>query len=119
MCAHSDAGDSVRVSLKVIALTAFFVSASAHLAATQTSRPTAVTCDNYARNYSNQASRQGQVLRRGAAGSLLGLGIGSIAGAAGTGAAVGAAVGVIGGGLRRSSTADRMYDAAYHDCMNR
>jgi hypothetical protein len=85
--------------------------------AAQSSRPSASSCDNYARNYANQASRQGQVLRRGAAGSLVGLGIGSIVGASGTGAAVGAAIGMIGGGMRRSSTADRMYDAAYQDCM--
>jgi hypothetical protein len=107
------------VSLKVATITALFVCVLPYAARTQTSRPSAVACDNYARNYANQESRQGQVLRRGAAGSLLGLGIGSIAGAGGTGAAVGAAVGIIGGGLRRNSTADRMYDAAYHDCMNR
>jgi len=109
----------VGASLKVITFAALFLCAWSHLADAQSSRPSAVACDNYARNYANQASRQGQVLRRGAAGSLLGLGIGSIAGAGGTGAAVGAAVGMIGGGLRRSSTADKMYDASYHDCMNR
>jgi hypothetical protein len=79
----------------------------------------AVTCDNYARSYASQSSRQGQVLRGGAVGSLVGLGLGSIAGAGGVGAAVGATVGVIGGGMRRSSTADKMYNAAYQDCMSR
>jgi hypothetical protein len=85
----------------------------------QTSRASAVTCDNYARSYANQSSRQGQVLRGGAVGSLVGLGLGSIAGAGGVGAAVGATVGVIGGGMRRTSTADQMYNAAYRDCMSR
>jgi len=40
------------------------------------SRPSSVTCDSYARNYAANASRQGQVLRGGAVGSLVGLGIG-------------------------------------------
>ena len=80
-------------------------------------QPSAVACDHYARAYSNNASRQGQVLRGGAVGSLVGLGIGSIAGAAGAGAAIGAGIGIIGGGIRRVSTADRMYNAAYRDCM--
>jgi hypothetical protein len=52
-----------------------------------------------------------------AVGSLVGLGIGAIAGGAGVGAAIGAGVGLIGGGARRQSTADRMYNAAYQDCM--
>lgn len=82
------------------------------------SRPSSVTCDSYARNYAANASRQGQVLRGGAVGSLVGLGIGSITGAAGAGAAIGAGIGVIGGGIRRTSTADRMYNAAYDDCMS-
>ena len=33
------------------------------------------------------------------------------------GAAVGATVGLIGGGSRRRETANRMYNAAYQDCM--
>ena len=52
-----------------------------------------------------------------AAGSLVGLGIGAIGGAAGAGAAIGAGIGIIGGGIRRVSTGDRMYNAAYQDCM--
>ena len=79
--------------------------------------PSAMACDSYARNYSENSSRQGQVLRGAAVGSLLGLGIGAIAGASGVGAAVGAGVGMIGGGARRQATAQRMYDAAYQDCM--
>jgi hypothetical protein len=88
------------------------------LAGAQGSRPSAVSCDSYARNYASSSSRQGQVLRGGAVGSLVGLGLGSITGAAGVGAAIGATVGVIGGGIGRSSTADRMYNAAYQDCMS-
>ena len=84
----------------------------------QGSRPSAVACDSYARNYADHASRQGQVLRGGAVGSLVGLGIGSISGAAGAGAAIGAGIGVIGGGIRRSAGAERMYNAAYQDCMS-
>lgn len=82
-------------------------------------RPSATACDSYARSYASDGSRQGQVLRGGAVGSLVGLGIGSITGSGGVGAAIGAGVGIIGGGMRRSSTADRMYNAAYQDCMAR
>ena len=81
------------------------------------SRRSATYCDSYARNYSQQASRQGQVLGGGAVGSLIGLGIGAIAGGAAVGMAIGASVGLIGGGAKRASTADRMYNAAYQDCM--
>ena len=84
----------------------------------QSGRPSAVACDQYARNYSENASRQGQVLRGTGAGALVGLGIGSIAGAAGAGAAIGGAVGLIGGGARRHQTANKIYEAAYIDCMN-
>jgi len=81
-------------------------------------QPSATACDSYARNYAQGTSRQGQVLRGGAVGSLVGLGIGSIAGAGGAGAAIGAGIGVIGGGLRRGASADRTYNAAYQDCMS-
>lgn len=87
------------------------------VASAQGSRPSATACDSYARNYAYNASRQGQVLRGGAVGSLVGLGLGSITGAAGAGAAIGAGIGIIGGGIGRSATADRMYNAAYQDCM--
>ena len=73
----------------------------------QTGRPSAVACDQYARNYSQNASRQGQVLRGTGAGQ-----------AAGAGAAIGGAVGLIGGGARRHQTANKIYEAAYIDCMN-
>lgn len=84
---------------------------------TANAAPSAVSCDSYARDYAANASRQGQVLGGAAKGSLLGLGIGAIAGASGVGAAVGATVGAIGGGARRQATSQRMYDAAYQDCM--
>jgi hypothetical protein len=79
--------------------------------------PSATACDSYARDYAANASRQGQVLGGAAKGSLLGLGIGAIAGASGVGAAVGATIGAIGGGARRQGTAQKMYNAAYQDCM--
>ena len=93
------------------------ITAAVQLADAQGTGPSAVACDNFARNYANNASRQGQVLGGGAVGSLAGLGIGSIVGAAGVGAAVGATVGLIGGGARRQNTAQTMYNAAYQDCM--
>jgi hypothetical protein len=108
---HRWAAAAIGISLGVWA-------GSAELANAQGSRSSAVACDNYARNYANHASRQGQVLRGGAVGSLVGLGIGSISGAAGVGAAIGAGIGVIGGGIRRSSSAERTYNAAYQDCMS-
>jgi len=81
-------------------------------------QPSALGCDSYARNYAQGTSRQGQVLRGGAVGSLVGLGIGSITGAGGAGAAIGAGIGAIGGGIRRGASADRIYNAAYQDCMS-
>jgi len=81
-------------------------------------QPSAVACDSYARNYAQGTSRQGQVLRGGAVGSLVGLGIGSITGAGGAGAAIGAGIGIIGGGIKRGASADRTYNAAYQDCMS-
>ena len=87
------------------------------IAEAQSPRPSATMCDNYARNYSQNSSRQGQMLRGGAIGSLGGLGIGSIVGSAGAGAAIGAGVGLVVGGAKRAATADRMYNAAYQECM--
>jgi hypothetical protein len=74
-------------------------------------------CDSYARDYAERNSRQGQVIGRGAVGSLVGLGIGAAFGGAGVGAAIGGGVGVISGGAQRQKTADQMYRAAYQDCM--
>lgn len=77
----------------------------------------ATVCDAYARNYAQNASHQGQVLGRGALGSLLGAGIGAAFGGAAIGAAIGGGLGLIGGGSKRQKTANRMYNAAYQDCM--
>ena len=88
------------------------------LACFETVQATSATvCDAYARNHAQQASRQGQVLGGGARGSLIGLGIGAIAGGPALGAAIGGGIGMIGGGARRQNTADRIYDAAFQDCM--
>jgi predicted lipid-binding transport protein (Tim44 family) len=83
----------------------------------QSRAPSAVACDNFARNYAQNSSAQGQMLGGAAKGSLLGLGIGALAGGAGVGAAIGAGIGLISGGARRQSTASRMYDVAFRDCM--
>lgn len=83
----------------------------------QSSRPSSIVCDSFARNYAQNSSRQGQVFKGAGVGSLVGLGIGALAGGAGIGAAVGATIGGIGGGARRQADADRIYAAAYQDCM--
>jgi hypothetical protein len=77
----------------------------------------ATVCDRFARDYAQRTSRQGQVLGGGVLGSIVGLGIGAAAGGAGLGAAIGGGVGVIGGGSRRQRDADRIYQAAFQDCM--
>ena len=77
----------------------------------------ATACDAHARNYAQNASRQGQVIGRGAFGSLVGVGIGAAFGGAAAGAAIGGGIGLISGGSSRRKTADRMYRAAYEDCM--
>lgn len=85
--------------------------------AQQKPQPSAIACDNFARDYATNSSRRGQVLGGSAAGGLVGLGLGAIAGASGVGAAVGATIGAIGGGAKRQATAQRMYEVAYQDCM--
>jgi len=92
------------------------IASNSHVVA-QNSGRSAIACDAFARDYAANASRRGQVLGGAATGSLLGLGIGALAGASGVGAAVGATVGFIGGGARRHSDAQRMYNVAYQDCM--
>jgi uncharacterized protein YcfJ len=77
----------------------------------------ATVCDSYARNYSENSSRQGQVIGRGALGTLVGTGIGAAFGGAAAGAAIGAAAGLFSGGRSRQTTASSMYNAAYADCM--
>ena len=98
---------------------ALIVLLAAGCAEAQTTTRAADYCTTVARDYAYKASRQGQVLRGGALGSLVGLGIGSIGGAAGTGAAIGAGIGLIGGGIKRSSDADRIFVEAYDECIAR
>jgi hypothetical protein len=74
-------------------------------------------CDAFARDYARNASRQGQVVRRGVFGGLLGLGVGAATGGAAAGAAIGGAVGSASGGMARQRTADKIYWAAYRDCV--
>jgi hypothetical protein len=105
-------GSCVQVRVLVFAVLVFW-STCVGIALAQSSD----ACDRYARSYAQNESRQGQVLRGGAIGSLVGLGLGSIGGAAGTGAAIGAGIGMIGGGVKRAGTADRLYRGAYDDCM--
>jgi hypothetical protein len=85
----------------------------------QGSGPSAIACDNFARNYAQHASARGQVLGLGGVGSLLGLGIAAATGGGSLalGAAVGGTVGMIGGGSARHKAAQQMYSAAYQDCM--
>ena len=74
-------------------------------------------CDAWARDYARNASRQGQVARRGLFGGLLGAGIGAATGGAAAGAAIGGGVGALSGAHARQRTADKIYWAAYRDCM--
>jgi hypothetical protein len=100
-----------------------FLSAFGMLAASAFATPTtaaaqsARACDAWARDYARHASRQGQVLGRGAVGSAMGAGIGAAFGNAGRGAAIGGGVGLISGGARRQQTFDMIYQAAFRDCM--
>lgn len=57
------------------------------------------------------SSGGGEVVKGGAVGALLGLGIGSLAGQSGAGAAIGAGAGALFGGLRKHDK-DRQQDAA-------
>jgi len=91
--------------------------ATGTIANAQAARPSAIVCDSFARDYAQRASARGQIIGGAAGGSLLGLGIGALAGGAGVGAAIGAGVGLIGGGARRQADAQRIYSAAYQDCM--
>jgi len=105
----------VRNTVFGLAISAALLTATAH--SNTTYAQSATVCDSYARNYSQNASRQGQVLGRGALGSLVGAGIGAAFGGAAIGAAIGGGLGLIGGGSKRQKTANRMYNAAYQDCM--
>jgi hypothetical protein len=57
------------------------------------------------------SSGGGDIVKGGAVGALLGLGIGSLAGQSGTGAAIGAGAGALFGGLRRHDK-DKQQEAA-------
>lgn len=101
------------ISFSLCALTLLVSASYFETAHTASSR----ACDAFARDYARNASRQGQVVRRGALGGLLGLGIGAATGGAAAGAAIGGGVGVVSGGRARQRTADKIYWAAYRDCM--
>ncbi|MGN6459617.1 MAG: hypothetical protein ACTHLY_00280 [Pseudolabrys sp.] len=80
--------------------------------------PSALACERAADAYAQRASLQGEVFGTTALSSLGGFGIGSIFAASGVGAAIGAAVGIIGGLAIRQQKYDRIYVAAFNDCMN-
>ena len=100
----------VKYGVLSIALVALTV----HTTEAQQSR---MACDAFARNHAEQASRQGQMLGAGVVGSLIGVGIGAATGGVALGAAIGGGAGVIGGGARRRQDAERIYQAAFADCM--
>jgi hypothetical protein len=102
------------VTALAVAIGLFAISATPHHAY---AAPTSRACDAWARDYARNASRQGQVVKRGMFGGLLGLGIGAATGGAGAGAAIGAGVGAGSGAMRRGRTFDQIYAAAYRDCM--
>lgn len=109
---------STRVSNRfVVGVVCSVMLVTGTLNSTVANAQSATVCDSYARNYSQNASRQGQVLGIGAIGSLVGAGIGAAFGGPAIGAAIGGGLGLIGGGSQRKKTADRMYNAAYQDCM--
>ena len=71
-------------------------------------------CDAFARDYARNASRQGHVVRRGLLGRLIG---GVATGGAAAGVAVGSDVGILSGDRKRQRQAEKIYRAAYRDCM--
>ena len=79
-------------------------------------QPSATECNRYATEYANRNTR-GDALKRGIGGAGAGALIGVIAGGAGTGAAIGGGVGVVSGGVRQMNDRDRLYQAAFDDCM--
>jgi hypothetical protein len=104
-------GRAIFVSLNAFGLLAASVFSSP--AAAQSAR----ACDAWARDYAAHASRQGQVLGRGAVGAGLGAGIGAAFGGPGVGAAIGGGLGLVSGGARRQQTFDQIHRAAFQDCM--
>jgi hypothetical protein len=79
----------------------------------------AQACDAYARSQGKKNSRQGQVIGGSIVGSAVGLGIIAITGGAAVPAAavVGGGIGGIAGGGSRKKEAEKIYRAAYQDCM--
>ncbi len=79
----------------------------------------AQVCDAYARSQSKKNSRKGQVLGGTIVGSAVGVGIVALTGGAALPAAavVGGGIGGIVGGSSRKKEADKIYRAAYEDCM--
>jgi hypothetical protein len=86
------------------------VSVSSHNTYAASSR----ACDAFARDYARNASRQGYVVRRGLLGGLIG---GVATGGAAAGVAVGTGVGLFSGDRKRQRRAEKIYRAAYRDCM--
>jgi len=107
---HTMTGKSLAIFSCVLAILGSDLQSAAYAASSR-------TCDAYARNYARNASRQGQVVRRGLLGGLLGAGVGGAAGSARTGAAVGTGVGILSGDRKRQRKFDKIYRAAYRDCM--
>ena len=75
-------------------------------------------CHNYATATADSTGARGGNVAGGAiAGGLAGAVIGSFAGNAGRGAAIGGTAGAVGGLVRGSQAWQRVYNAAYADCM--
>jgi hypothetical protein len=79
----------------------------------------AQVCDAYASSQAKKNSREGQVLGGTIVGSAVGVGIVALTGGAALPAAavVGGGIGGIVGGSSRKKEADKIYGAAYQDCM--
>src|SRR5215510_7287562 len=73
--------NSIRIALAVLAVS--FAMWQHEAAQAASSR----ACDAFARDYARNANRQGQVVRRGVFGGLLGLGVGAATGGAAASAA--------------------------------
>jgi len=80
-----------------------------------------VDCEAWASRQSGASSQR--ALNEGAQGAvimgLLGAALGALAGDAKIGGLAGASIGAVGGGIRGSQRAQRDYDYAYRDCLNK
>ena len=97
-------------SISLCALTFLFSALSFQTAHAASSR----ACDAFARDYARNESRQGHVVRRGLFGGLLGA---AATGGTAAGVAVGTGVGALSGDRKRQRQAEKIYRAAYRDCM--